>query len=310
MLTDNQQYEEPWKILEELDFLGKGSFSQVVKAIISIKKQKQLVAIKRIKLGANSAYNELFYREISIHRQLNHTNIVSLLAHHKQGNFISLALEYMDGHDLFSILYVQRIIIKPPEWAFIAIGLFSALDYLHAEGFLHRDIKIENILFNRERTQVKLCDFGFAIKENDHDTACYIGTKEYLAPEIAKARLESKEYPLNRSTDVFELTLSLYQIVAQTDYYQLTQGKSRQELLTYISKGITIECRQDTPALHYKIIRSGLTKKPNDRISTQYALELLRPLYNAEQRQYTFFSPNKKSETNIDEGYNKKLSHI
>ena len=67
--------------------------------------------------------------------------------------------------------------------------LFSALNHMHAQEVVHRDIKIENILFD-EHMNIKLADFGFATYKKIDTLKTYRGTMSYMAPEIK----EGEEY--------------------------------------------------------------------------------------------------------------------
>lgn len=85
--------------------------------------------------------------------------------------------------------------------------LLDVLEYLHSQKIVHRDIKLENILVDKN-LNLKLADFGFAANQRIHKLNSYRGTFTYMAPEI-------KEYrPYDgRAADIFSLGVILFIVV-------------------------------------------------------------------------------------------------
>ncbi|PON69852.1 GPCR kinase [Parasponia andersonii] len=177
--------------------LGVGGFGVVYKGILSGSKIE--VAVKRVSKGSSQGKKE-YVSEVNIINRLRHRNLVQLIGwyHNKQGDFL-LVYEYLHNGSLDSYLFGKKLILPWVVRHKIALGLASALLYLHEEWeqcVLHRDIKSSNIMLD-SNFNAKLGDFGLA-KLVDHDrdsdtTLVLAGTKGYMAPEFVSTGKASKE---------------------------------------------------------------------------------------------------------------------
>jgi len=121
------------------------------------------VAIKLIRRDSLSPHpNRLskIYREISILRTLSHPNIVRLHEMVETDRHIGIILEYASGGELFDYILHHRFLKDPPACRLFA-QLVSGVGYLHKKGIVHRDLKLENLLLDRNRNII-ITDFGFA----------------------------------------------------------------------------------------------------------------------------------------------------
>ncbi|GIL81253.1 hypothetical protein Vretimale_1183 [Volvox reticuliferus] len=131
-------------------------------------------------------------REIELHHQLTHPNIIQLYAAFLDGDRIVLVQEYAARGDLFHLLrqiggrmtetQVSDIVMRP---------FLDALAYLHSHGICHRDIKPENILFN-DQWMLKIADFGVSINLNEERAVTRAGTIDYMAPEVTRCPLKAE----------------------------------------------------------------------------------------------------------------------
>ena len=95
---------------------------------------------------------------------------------------VAIVMEFAKNGELFE--YVQRRKrIEESEAKKIMFQIFLAVDYLHSNGIVHRDLKLENILMDAEG-QIRLADFGFANYGNREDLKTSCGSPCYAAPEI------------------------------------------------------------------------------------------------------------------------------
>ena len=141
--------------------LGEGEFGKVK---LGWKKNGEVqVAIKLIRresLGQNPSRLPKIYREVSILRGLEHPNIVKLHEMIETPPYIGIILEYASGGELFDYILNQRH-LKDHTARKLFAQLVSGVGYLHKKGIVHRDLKLENLLLDRNRNIV-ITDFGFA----------------------------------------------------------------------------------------------------------------------------------------------------
>ena len=141
--------------------LGEGEFGKVK---MGWKKDGGVeVAIKLIRretLGSNQNRIAKIYREIQILRGLEHPNIVRLHEMVETPRHIGIILEYASGGELFDYILNHRY-LKDNAARRLFAQLISGVGYLHKKGIVHRDLKLENLLLDRNRNII-ITDFGFA----------------------------------------------------------------------------------------------------------------------------------------------------
>lgn len=141
--------------------LGEGEFGKVK---LGWKKDGTIqVAIKLIRrevLGSNPTRLPKIYREISILRDLSHPNIVRLHEMVETDRHIGIIMEYASGGELFDHILNNRY-LKDNAARRLFAQLVSGVGYLHKKGIVHRDLKLENLLLDRNRNII-ITDFGFA----------------------------------------------------------------------------------------------------------------------------------------------------
>ena len=141
--------------------LGEGEFGKVR---MGWKKEGGVqVAVKLIRresLGSNPSRLPKIHREIAILRKLQHPNIVRLHEMVETERHIGIILEYASGGELFDYILKYRF-LKDNAARRLFAQLISGVGYLHKKGIVHRDLKLENLLLDRNRNII-ITDFGFA----------------------------------------------------------------------------------------------------------------------------------------------------
>ncbi|KAM1463867.1 hypothetical protein ACFX13_043525 [Malus domestica] len=175
--------------------LGQGGSGQVYKGML--KDLGCAVAVKRI-FAESEHHEKIFVNEVKVLSRLIHRNLVQFIGWcHEQGECL-LVYAYMPNGSLDTHLFGHRAVL---QWDFrfkIALGLASALHYLHEDVeqcVLHRDIKSANVLLDDEFS-TKLGDFGIAKLMDPRfrtQTTGVVGTFGYMAPEYEKGGRASKE---------------------------------------------------------------------------------------------------------------------
>lgn len=120
---------------------------------------------------------------------LNHPNIVKIIDVVETNNHLNIVMEYLPGVSLGSYLKAQpngKICEKNCKKIFKF--LVKALHYMHSMNIAHRDIKLENIILDKE-TNPKIIDFGFSTCiEPNTKIKIFCGTPSYMAPEVVQRK--------------------------------------------------------------------------------------------------------------------------
>ncbi len=190
---------------------------------------QKIVAIKRIlpHFSDNEDFVTMFIDEAKLAAQLTHPNIVQIFDLGKAGSSYYIAMEYVNGRDLRTLLRKVREYGTPfPEQvaAFVVMKIAAALDYAHRKrGFddrelklVHRDISPQNVILSTEGA-VKLVDFGIAkaASKASHTVAGALkGKLLYMSPEQATGQ------PLDNRSDLYSLGLVLFELLTGERCFQ------------------------------------------------------------------------------------------
>lgn len=195
-----------------LQMVGQGCFGKVFKG--RRKQTGKIVAMKFIsKRGKPEKDQENLRREIGILQRLDHENIILLLDWFETSTDFVVVTQFAYG-ELFEIFQDDK---RLPEAEVSNIGrqLVKALNYLHSEKVIHRDMKPQNVLVSSNGT-IKLCDFGFARALSSYTTVLTSikGTPLYMAPELVQ------ELPYDGRVDLWSLGVICYELfVGQPPFY-------------------------------------------------------------------------------------------
>lgn len=172
-------------------YLGSGTFGNVFLAMHI--KSGFVVAIKileKAKIDTKN-YAKQLRRELEIHINLKHPNILAMYGYFYDNKSVYMILEYAPSGEMFTKLQRKRFFTEVTACSYI-FQVAKAINYMHKCGVIHRDIKPENLLIGADDC-VKLCDFGWAVKNVDQKRYTLCGTVEYLAPEML-AKEKHSEY--------------------------------------------------------------------------------------------------------------------
>lgn len=161
------------------DCIGEGTFSEVFEGIYL--ETSERVAIKRIRSTSRPSRT---CNEVRILLALGeHAHVSKLLRYHRSGGDVSLVMQC--GHNLSFRYYFASMSV--PDIQLYFRSLFDALQYVHAQSIIHRDIKPNNILFSPQHQSFLLIDFGLAQRETTQPTErepSRAGTRGFRAPEV------------------------------------------------------------------------------------------------------------------------------
>ena len=175
------------KRYRKIDFLGEGQFATVFKAE-DTENENRIVAVKKIKIGqksdARDGINRTALREIKLLQELQHPNIIGLLDVFGHKSNISLIFDYMDT-DLEVVIRDPSLLLTPAHIKAYVLMTLQGLEYLHSCWVLHRDLKPNNLLINREGI-LKITDFGLAKAFGSPNRVLthQVVTRWYRSPEL------------------------------------------------------------------------------------------------------------------------------
>ncbi|CCU76789.1 putative serine-threonine protein kinase [Blumeria hordei DH14] len=202
--------------------IGKGSFGKVYLASHKLTNGSKVVLKSAKKDDSNLA------REIHHHRQFIHPHIARLYEVIITENLVWLVLEYCPGDELYNYL-LKHGTLSVEKVQKVFTQLVGAVAYVHAASCVHRDLKLENIMLDRNEN-VKLCDFGFTreYEGKGNYLQTYCGTVAYSAPEMLKGEKYAGE-----KVDVWSLGVILYALLCgELPFDEDDENATRMKILT------------------------------------------------------------------------------
>lgn len=250
--------------------IGTGASAHVYLATdISLKRR---VAIKMLHpvLAADRAFLRRFRAEAQAAASLTHPNLVAVHDWGEDADGPYLVLEYLGGGSLRDLLDDSRP-LGPAHVASIGAQAAQGLAYAHARGFVHRDVKPANLLFDDDRRRLCVADFGLARALAEaawtEPVGATLGTARYAAPEQAQGRR------VDGRADVYALALVLFE--ALTGAVPFSADTTIGTLMARV--GAELPAHDFLFPLE-EVLRAAAAPEPDDRLS---AAELARWLSEA-----------------------------
>ncbi len=193
--------------------LGAGGMGAVYRA--QRQADNEIVALKILprSKATDEEFLTRFEQEARAAFELSHPNIVRALDMGQADGYHYIAMEYVEGRDLFSVLE-ERGKLTVPEAVDIAVQMGEALEHAHESRLVHRDIKPDNILMDKNG-QAKLTDLGLVMEEAPAGgkpritkRGLAMGTPFYFSPEQARG-----EEDIDIRSDIYALGATLYEMI-------------------------------------------------------------------------------------------------
>ena len=241
--------------------LGRGGMATVYLA--EEKKHGRKVAIKVLRPEITAALGtERFLREIGIAARLAHPHIVPLIDSGEAGGLLYYVQPHVPGGSLRDrLLEHSQLAVK--DALRIAQEIGAGLDFAHRKGFVHRDVKPENILF--ADGHAVLADFGVAraccdAEDGVTEVGLAVGTPEYMSPEQA-----SGDEELSAASDVYSLACVVYEMLAGEPPFRGNSSRAVMAQHVTAAPRPLRGFRPDVPAGTERAIARGLEKDPAQR---------------------------------------------
>lgn len=209
--------------------LGQGAMGVVYRAMDTlIERTVALKTVRRdgIETGEERELVERFRKEAQAAGRLMHPNIVAIHDYGETEDLAWIAMEFVDGTPLSNLIGQRPVALAQAlDW----FGdLLAALDYAHANGVIHRDVKPANLLVTRAG-RVKISDFGIARIESSTltQTGAMLGTPSYMSPE--QFRGES----IDARSDLFSAGIVLYQLLSGQRPFSGSAATVMQQVLNH-----------------------------------------------------------------------------
>jgi serine/threonine-protein kinase len=243
--------------------IGRGGMAVVFRA--RDRRLNRPVAIKVLppELAYDQAVRVRFTREAQTAAQLSHAHIVPIYDVGERDGIAYLVMALVTGGNLGALLAREP---RQPvhEVRRFLCEIADALAYAHARGVIHRDIKPDNILLDRDSGRTSVTDFGIARAMEAGTrltlTGVAVGTPTYMSPEQAMGDRE-----IDGRSDLYSLGVVAYQML--TGRLPFTAGNSMAMLLKHVNERppAIADLRPDTPRALQEAIERALMKSPEDR---------------------------------------------
>jgi serine/threonine protein kinase len=190
--------------------LGQGGMAEVYFGRDISLQRPVAVKVINARFRDDPAYAERFISEARAVAAWRHEHIVQVYYAGEQDGLIYFVMEYIDGMDLATLLKqyaAARELIPVADVLRVGRAVASALDYAHAKGVIHRDVKPANTMIATDG-RVVLMDFGLALNVQQGSIGEVFGTPHYVAPEQARNSAEARP-----QSDVYSLGIMMFEML-------------------------------------------------------------------------------------------------
>ena len=193
--------------------VGTGGMAVVYRAQDLEKNQTVAIKVLRPEYESDIEFVRRFGREAEAAAKMSHENIVNLLDVGIEGEMRYIVMEYVDGMTLKEMIREEGR-IHPDVALRMTIRILAAVDHAHRNGIVHRDIKPQNILVDRQG-EIKVADFGIARLKTSQTTqldpnGSAMGSVHYLSPEQARGEVADEQ------SDLYSVGVVMYEMLTGT----------------------------------------------------------------------------------------------
>lgn len=235
--------------------LGRGGFAKCYE-VSDETGTYALKAVNRASLDKPKTQQKL-HTEIAIHKRMKHKYIVDFIRTFRDRFYVYMLLEKCDHGTLMDLLKVRRFTV--PETQYVMLQCLAAMQYMHDQCVIHRDLKPGNIMLDSE-LNVKIGDFGLAA-ELQYDgerkrTIC--GTPNYIAPEI----IDHKSHGHSYEVDTWSLGVILYTLLVGQPPFQMEDVESTYKRIRQCRYEFPSSVPENARDLITRILQSSPSHRP------------------------------------------------
>lgn len=213
--------------------------------------------------------NPSSFKEVYIHTYLQSDYVVGIYDVYMNDEYIYVIMEYVLGGDLFEGVDSMELTLN--DSLSIVYRISTLLKYVHSNGVIHGDLKMENILI--DKLNMYLCDFGFSVFADSPVTPGVFYTNPYTAPE------QLRYQTFNYKSDVWSLGIILFTLCFNTYPFGYDNDKEYTPREMYmLIKQRPIGIPSDTPKRIAKLISGMLEISPDNRYSLKKVRQTIMSL--------------------------------
>ncbi|MCA9915541.1 MAG: serine/threonine protein kinase, partial [Anaerolineae bacterium] len=264
-----------------LEFIGIGGMACVYRAQEDGSPHQYAVKFLKAEYHQLPYLIDYFRDEASSMRDLAHPNIVRFYRFVSHETYSYIVMDYVEGFSLSQVMrrmYQENQYIPLDEVVRIMTQTARALDAIHREGYVHRDVKPSNVLIKRQSGQAFLTDLGITSTQNTRIEGA--GTVAYMSPEQAET------WTADHRADIYSYGVLYFELLAMRRPFHVDQGLSGDDAEANLLEkhkndpvpNIT-DFRPDLPEALNDILSRALAKAPADRY--QNILELAKDIHAA-----------------------------
>ncbi|MBX3060655.1 MAG: protein kinase, partial [Anaerolineae bacterium] len=244
------------------ELLGQGGMARIYRGYDVRLKRNVAIKVIDATYRADVEYRARFEREAQAIAQLEHPHIVSLYRYGEVSGLFYMAMQYVDGRDLKTVLAEYRVrgeAMPPADVSRLIHEVGQALDYAHSKGIIHRDIKPSNIMIGQDG-RAYLTDFGLALLADTETKGEIFGTPHYMAPEQAVSSKSAVP-----QSDLYAVGVILYEIF--TGCLPFQDAEPLEVAMKHLSEEPPLphEIQPDIDLALEAVIMMALEKKPSKR---------------------------------------------